>query len=69
MQGVGALECLLQPVSSVKHPKVQDVLSVENLGLRMTSAVKRVNIGINTSINEQLFCVLRLFQQREGDSC
>jgi hypothetical protein len=69
MPDVGALGCLRQPVSSVKHQKAQGVLSVENLGLLMTSAVRGVNIGIDTCTNEQCFCVRRLFQYRKGDSC
>ena len=69
MPAVAALGCLQQPVSSARHPKAQDVLSVENLGLLIPSAVRGVNIGIDTSTNEQCFCVRRLFQHRKGDSC
>ena len=57
MLAVGALECLRQPVSSARNRRAQDVLSVENLGLPTTSAVRGVNIGIDTSTNEQCFCV------------
>ena len=67
--GVDALGCLQQPVSSARHPKAQDVLSVENLGSLIPSAVRGVNIGIDTSTNEQCFCLHRLFQSSEGDSC